>query len=70
MRARFVTERGSYDTVYAPNRDWEVLDLSRTASRRVIARASHADALLIAAALNDAVASGALTELSECSTSK
>jgi hypothetical protein len=54
MRARFVAERGSYDTAYAPKKDWEVLDLARTASRRVIARCSGEDARWIALVLNAA----------------
>ena len=59
MTARFVAERGSYDTVYSPKRDWEILDLSRKAGNRVIARANGEDARWIAATLNAAVAADA-----------
>jgi hypothetical protein len=71
MTARFVAERGSYDTVYAPRRDWELLDLSRQAGSRVIARCSGPDARWIAMVLNAAVESSAPERAGEagaCST--
>lgn len=55
MRARFVAERGSYDTAHSPKKDWELLDLSRQAGNRVIARCAGADARWIAMVLNAAV---------------
>lgn len=83
MRARFAAERGSYDTAYSPKKDWELLDLSRSAGSRVIARCGGADARWIAMVLNAAVeanviAAGRLSPdqaqaelgLPPCSTSK
>jgi hypothetical protein len=52
-RLRYVAERGGGSSGTAYNRlDWEVLDLERTAGRRVICRARYRDAHLIAEALN------------------
>lgn len=62
MTARYVVERASVcdlgiERRYAPQHweienDWEVLDLGRIATRRVLCRATRSDALIIAAALN------------------
>ena len=60
MRARFVAERGSYDTAYSPKKDWELLDLARPAGSRVIARCAGADARWIAMVLNAAVAANVI----------
>lgn len=55
MSARYVAERGSGSHGTSYNlKDWEVLDLERRPSARVVCRASRLDAVMIAEALNTA----------------
>lgn len=57
MSERYVIERGSgsdYENVAYRERDWEVLDMARHATKRLMCRANREDALTIAAALNSA----------------
>lgn len=53
---RYVAERGSGTNGTAYNRqDYEVLDTSRPAGRRIVARAARKDAEMIADSLNNKV---------------